>query len=113
MLKTQVILKEKFTRMEDLANASGTVNGDFQYTQTEPEWQKWHFFKDCIQRTVEKLKNVAISVDDDSESASNSIAQVTSGSFEAPTFTNAPSSSNNIINNELLVPAQDTILKMK
>ena len=35
LLKPQMILKEKCTRMEDLACASGTVNGDFLFTQTD------------------------------------------------------------------------------
>ena len=35
LLKPQVSLKEKCTRMEDLAYASGTVNGDFLFTQTD------------------------------------------------------------------------------
>ena len=60
MLKTQVILKEKFTRMEDLAYNSRTVNDDFLFTQTKSGWQNQHSFKDYIQRIDEELKDVAI-----------------------------------------------------
>ena len=49
------------------------------------------------------IKNVhlkrCIGVDDGSESASNSVAQVTSESFKTPSFSNAASSNINIINN--------------
>ena len=43
-----------------------------------------------------------IGADDDSKSASKSVVQFNSESFETPTFSNAASSSINIINNELL-----------
>ena len=46
-----------------------------------------------------------IAVDDDSESAINSVAQVTFESFENPSLSNAASP----INNDLLVPAQGII----
>ena len=47
-----------------------------------------------------------IGVDGDYKSASNSVKQITSKSFESPTFSNAASSSINVINNKLLVSAQ-------
>ena len=45
--------------MEDLAYDSGTVNCNFLFTQTEPEWQNQSSFKDYIQRIDEELKDVA------------------------------------------------------
>ena len=59
MLKTQVILKEKFTQIGDLAYASRTVNGDFLFTQNESGWQNQRSFKGYIQRIDEELKDVA------------------------------------------------------
>ena len=47
--KNQVLLKEKFTWMEDLAVASGTINGDFLFTQTKSGWEIQRSFKDYIQ----------------------------------------------------------------
>jgi len=58
MLKTQVILKEQFSRMEEMAYASGSVKGDFLFTQTESGWQNKSSFEAYIQRIDLELKDV-------------------------------------------------------
>ena len=45
--------------MEDLAYASGTVNGNFLFTQTEYRRQNQCFFDDYVQRIDKELKDVA------------------------------------------------------
>lgn len=58
MLKSQVILKEKFNRMEEIAYASGSVNGNFLFTQTESGWQTKRSFEAYIHRIDLELKDV-------------------------------------------------------
>ena len=57
--ETQVNLKKKFNRVEDLAYASRNVNCDFLFTPAESGWQNQRSFKDYIQRIDEELKDVA------------------------------------------------------
>lgn len=58
MLKSQVILEEKFSRMEEIVYVSGSVNGNFLFMQTESEWQNKRSFEAYIHGIDLELKVV-------------------------------------------------------
>lgn len=58
VLRSQIILKTSFSKLEDVAYASGSVNGQFLFTQTDSGWQTKDSFAAYLKKLDDELKDV-------------------------------------------------------